>query len=101
MPVFQQPVRGQVHTLVATFVDNNGQKYRSESGNGHVGAFVEMFDKTNAKGDKTTGITLMDQYKGRLAIGPSDIKAGGTRNFNSDANNYRILLVPDKVSKDK
>jgi len=40
------------------------------------------------------GMTLIDRYKGRSQIDYSFIPFGGTRNYNNDANNYRIVLVP-------
>ena len=72
-------------TFVATFYDNDGTAYRSESGRGHVGAW---------NGFTSNGIELIDQYRGRASVGVSDIRYGGTKNYNNDANNYYVVLVP-------
>jgi hypothetical protein len=39
---------------------------------------------------------LIDQYNGRSVIDYSHIRFGSRKNYNSDAANYRILLVPGK-----
>lgn len=74
-----------VGTLVATFYNNGGTTFANQSGLSHVGAW----DGTN--GSK---ITLIDQYRGRTFIDYSYIRYGGTRNYNSNASNYFIVLVP-------
>jgi hypothetical protein len=83
-------------TLVATFYLDNGTKFANQSGLSHVGAWEGEFSKPNGKGGTTTGIVLVDQYKGRSQIDFSKITYGGTRNYNSNASNYRIVLVPKK-----
>jgi len=72
-------------TFVATFYDNNGTKYRSQSGFGHVGAWY---------GTSDNGIVLIDQYRNRELIGESPIRYGGKKNYNNNASNYYIVLVP-------
>ncbi len=74
-------------TVVATFFDENGTKYRSESGKGHVGAWLGM--------DKG-GISIADQYRGLSHIKESYIRKSGTRNYNSNSENYFIVLFPKK-----
>jgi hypothetical protein len=77
----------QIGTFVATFHDNNGTKYAPQSGIGHVGAWYGFYPQ---------GIVLIDQYDSRNAINPSRIPWGGTRNYNNNASNYFIVLVPCK-----
>jgi hypothetical protein len=72
-------------TFVATFSANDGTKYQSFSGLGHVGAW---------NGFISNGIQLIDQYRSRPNIDPSNIYFGGTKNYNNDARNYFIVLVP-------
>jgi len=74
-------------TIVATFFDAGGTKYKSESGKGHVGGWF---------GQSKSGITLVDQYKGLSEIRLSPIRTGGTRNYNANADNYFIVLFPTK-----
>src|SRR4029077_21064565 len=69
-----------IGTFVATFYDDNGTQYRSESGRGHTGAWDGTFDN----GGSNSGIVLIDQYRGRNNIDRSYIRRGGTRNYNSD-----------------
>jgi RHS repeat-associated protein len=78
-----------IGTLVATFYSDNGTKFANQSGLSHVGIFM---------GETAKGITLIDQYKSRPTIEHSYISYGGTRNYNSNASNYRILLVPGIVN---
>jgi RHS repeat-associated protein len=74
-----------IGTLVATFYANDGTTFANQSGLSHVGAWDGMDGSI---------ITLVDQYRGRSTIDYSYINAGGTRNYNSNANNYFIVLVP-------
>lgn len=78
-----------IGTYVATFYDNNGTKYKSQSGFGHVGAF---------NGFSNNGILLIDQARSYnpQVIQESNIRWGGTKNYNNNASNYRIVMVPCK-----
>lgn len=77
-------------TLVGTFYNENGTKFANKSGLSHVGALLSVEDD---------GITLMDQYAQRRWIGHSEIHKGGTRNYNSNSENYRIILFPTAKKK--
>jgi len=82
-----------VGTLVATFDPGTG-RYTNTSGDSHVGALLSVSDK---------GIRLLDQYRGRITILPSEYPYGGKLNskknktYESDGHHYRILLVPSSA----
>jgi hypothetical protein len=74
-------------TLVATFEANNGTVFANQSGLSHVGSLLNINNQ---------GITLVDQFAKYSDIQQSFYAFGGTKNYNADANNYRIVLVKTK-----
>ena len=71
-------------TLVGTLYDNG--RYRSEHGKGHVG-FKNGFVKGKS-------LTLKDQYKGSKGVTSSTLRSGNNKSYNSNADNYRVILFP-------
>ena len=78
-----------IGTFVATFYNNNGTRFANKSGFSHVGALLGVDD---------SGITLLDQYRFPHVdtLQSSDYSYGGTRNYNANASNYYIVMVPCK-----
>ena len=76
-----------VGTLVATFYANDGTTFANQSGFSHVGALLSVDD---------SGITLLDQYRSSsvTSLLSSNYYYGATRNYNANASNYYIVLVP-------
>ena len=86
----------QEGTLVGTFSGNGGTTYAPKSGLGHIAAFLGFGDRKGINPGNAKGMWVMDQYAGRGKVDRSFIPFGGPKNYNNDANNYRIVLSPKK-----
>lgn len=81
---------------MGTFSGNGGTTYTPKSGLGHIAALLGFGDRKGINPGNAKGMWVMDQYAGRGKVDRSFIPFGGTRNYNNDANNYRIVLSPKK-----
>jgi len=86
----------QEGTLVGTFSGNGGTTFTPKSGLGHIAAFLGFGDRKGINPGNAKGMWVMDQYARRGKVDRSFIPFGGTKNYNNDANNYRIVLSPKK-----
>ena len=87
-------------TLIGTF-SGKGGTYYPKRGLGHIAAFLGFGDKKGVNAQSAKGIWMMDQYQGRGEVNRSFIPFGGTKSYNNDANNYRIVLAPVRKGEDQ
>jgi RHS repeat-associated protein len=90
-----------VGTLVGTFSGAGGTKYSPHKGQGHIAALLGFGDRKGINSQDPKGMWVMDQYAGRGEVNKSFIPFGGKKNYNNDANNYRIVLSPQPAKKEE
>jgi hypothetical protein len=89
-----------VGTLVGTFSGNGGTTYIPKHGLGHIAAFLGFGDRQGVNKQDAKGMWVMDQYAGRGEVNKSFIPFGGTKSYNNDANNYRIVVPSPAYKKE-
>ncbi len=71
-------------TVIAAFIDG---KYVNERGKGHVG--LKLPDQNGEMG-------ILDQFKESNGVHARYLKHGAQKKYNWNADNYFVVLVPDK-----